>query len=393
MINCKVINGEAVAAQHRLLVMDCEIQRGKKRKPEQATPRIKWWRLKEDDLKVQFREKVLDKVRPVENVQEWWEETSTTILRVGQEVLGMTTGRRPPGDKETWWWNDKVQEVMLSPYLFAMIMDVLARGIKDLSPWCVLYADDIVLCGTGSEVVEKKLEEWRRAMEDRGLKINRTKTVYLGFGVDGNLDGGSDVDLQGQSLERVNTFEYLGATLAEDGDLDAEMTHRIQSGWRGWKRVSGILCDRRISLRVKGKVYKTVVRPAMMYGAETWAVKKAQEKKLDVAEMRMLRWMSGVTKLDRIRNERIRGTTKVGEISKKVQESRLKWYGHVLRREEEYVGKRVMAMEVPGKRRRGRPKRRWMDSIRNDLSEKELSREDTQDRAKWRSLMRNIDPT
>ena len=88
-----------------------------------------------------------------------------------------------------------------------------------------------------------------------------------------------------------------------------------------WKRISGILCDRRISLRVKGKVYKTVVRLAMMYGAETWAVKKAHEKKLDVAEMRMLRWMSGVTKMDRIRNERIRGTTKVGEISKKVQES------------------------------------------------------------------------
>ena len=56
-----------------------------------------------------------------------------------------------------------------------------------------------------------------------------------------------------------------------------------------WKRVSGILCDRIISLRVKGKVYKTVVRPAMMYGADTWAVKKAQEKKLDVAEMWMLR--------------------------------------------------------------------------------------------------------
>ena len=128
------------------------------------------------------------------------------------------------------------------------------------------------------------------------------------------------------------------------------LTYRIQSGWTNWKRVSGILCDRRISLRVKGKVYKTVVRPAMMmYGAETWEVKKAQEKKLDVAEMRMLRWMSGVTKLDRIRNERIRGTTKVGEISKKIQESRLKWYGHVLRRDDEYVGKRVMGMEVRGK--------------------------------------------
>ena len=74
--------------------------------------------------------------------------------------------------------------------------------------------------------------------------------------------------------------------------------------------------------------------------------------------------------MDRIRNERIRGTTKVGEISKKVQESRLKWYGHVSRREDEYVGKRVLGMEVPGKRRRGRPKRRWMDNIRNDLSER-----------------------
>ena len=71
--------------------------------------------------------------------------------------------------------------------------------------------------------------------------------------------------IQGENLERVNTFKYLGATLAENGDLDAEMTHRIQSGWKNWKRISRILCDRRISLRVKGKVYKRVVRPAMMY--------------------------------------------------------------------------------------------------------------------------------
>ena len=107
----------------------------------------------------------------------------------------------------------------------------------------------------------------------------------------------------------------------------------------------------------------------------------------------MLRWMSGVTKLDIHRNERIRGTTKVGEISKKVQESRLKWYGYVLRREDEYVGKRVMGMEVSGKIRRGRPTRRWLDNIKNDLSERELSGEDAQHRAKWRRLIRHIDPT
>ena len=56
----------------------------------------------------------------------------------------------------------------------------------------------------------------------------------------------------------MNTFKYIGVTLAENGDLDAEITHRIQSGWKNWKRVSGILCDRRISLRIKGKVHKTI---------------------------------------------------------------------------------------------------------------------------------------
>ena len=103
----------------------------------------------------------------------------------------------------------------------------------------------------------------------------------------------------------------------------------------------------------------------------------------------MLRWMCGVTKLDRIRNERIRGTTKAGEISEKQRESSLKWYGHVLRREEktdEYVGNRVMVMEVLMKRRRGIAKRRWLDNIKNDLSERELSGEDAHDRAKWRRL-------
>ena len=127
VINCKAINGEAVAAQHRVVVMNWEIQRCKKRKPEQAKPRIKWWRLREDNLKVQFREKVFDKVRPVESVQEWWKEMSTRILRVGQEVLGMTTGRRPPGDKETWWWNDKMQEVIKAKKVAKKIRETSRR--------------------------------------------------------------------------------------------------------------------------------------------------------------------------------------------------------------------------------------------------------------------------
>ena len=74
--------------------------------------------------------------------------------------------------------------------------------------------------------------------------------------------------------------------------------------------------------------------------------------------MRMLRWMCGVTRLDKIRYEIIRGTTKVGEITKKIQERRLKWYGHVMRREEHYVGRKAMEMKVQGRMKRGITKRR-----------------------------------
>ena len=68
-------------------------------------------------------------------------------------------------------------------------------------------------------------------------------------------------------------------------------------------------------MKIKGKVFRSVVISAMVYGAETWTLKRAQENKLDVAEMRMLRSMCGVTKFDKIIHERTRGTTKVGEFA------------------------------------------------------------------------------
>ena len=138
----------------------------------------------------------------------------------------------------------------------------------------MLFADDIVLSSTRRDHVERKLEEWRRAMEEPGLKISRMKTEYLGC----NEHQDEEIQLQGETAKKVKTFTYLGSTLAEDGELDSEVTHRVQSGWKNWKRVSGVLCDRRINVKIKGKVYKTVVRPALIYGAETMGVEEGTGK-------------------------------------------------------------------------------------------------------------------
>ncbi|KAK3574055.1 hypothetical protein QTP86_001330 [Hemibagrus guttatus] len=89
----------------------------------------------------------------------------------------------------------------------------------------------------------------------------------------------------------------------------------------------------KVEENIKGKVYRTVLRPAMLYGLETVSLRKRQESELEVAELKMLRFSLGVTRLDRIRNEYIRGTAHVGRLGDKVREARLRWFGHVQRRE------------------------------------------------------------
>ena len=140
--------------------------------------------------------------------------------------------------------------------------------------------------------------------------------------------------------------------------------------------------------RVKRKVYSSVVRPAMVYGLETAAVTKKQAEEMEVAEMKMWRFAMGVTRKDKIRNEYIRSTVKVERSGMKIREGRLRWYGHVMRRDQEHVGRKMMEMELPGKRRRGRPKRRFVDVVKEDMGEVGAKETDVEDRKIWRMMIR-----
>ena len=85
----------------------------------------------------------------------------------------------------------------------------------------------------------------------------------------------------------------------------------------------------------------------MVCGLEMVAVTKKQVEKMEVAEMKMLRFAMGVTRKGKIRNEHIRSTVKVERLGMKMREGRLRWYGHVMRRNQEYVGRKMMEMDLP----------------------------------------------
>ena len=99
-----------------------------------------------------------------------------------------------------------------------------------------------------------------------------------------------------------------------------------------------------------------------------------------------------MTRVDRIRNEYIRGTAHVRKLGEKVREARLRWFGHVLRRDIDYIGQRMLKMELPGRRRRGRPKRRYLDTVREDMRAVGLTEEDAGDRVRWKQMFCCGDP-
>ena len=89
--------------------------------------------------------------------------------------------------------------------------------------------------------------------------------------------------------------------MEESGSCEREVKKRVHAGWNGWRKVSGVICNKRLPARVKVKVYSSMVRPAMVYGLEIVVVTKKQVK-----EMKMLRFAMEVTRKDKIRNEYMR---------------------------------------------------------------------------------------
>src|SRR5215470_4611566 len=178
----------------------------------------------------------------------------------------------------------------LSPYLFTLVMDVLTGHLQDAIPKCMLFADDIVLIEESKEDVNGKLEVWREALESKGFRLSRSKTEYMECKFSKKqANNDMEVKIGEHIIPQVLKFRYLGSILQRDGEIDGDVTHRIQAGWTKWRNASGVLCDRKIPLKLKGKFYRTAVRPVMLYGSECWAVKGQQEHKMGVAEMRMLR--------------------------------------------------------------------------------------------------------
>ena len=194
--------------------------------------------------------------------------------------------------------------------------------------------------------------------------------------------------LNGEELKHVDHFKYLGSVIDKDGTIDKDVDLCVQAAWSSWRKLTGVLYDRKIPLRLKAKVYEAIIRPALTYGCECWAMKVTNKRKIATTEMRMLRGILGVSRREHMRNEDILRILHITPIDEVMRGGRLRWFGHVQRRDADNVTRRVMELAIPGARRRGWPKKTWHYQIKEDMMTVGVTEDVALDRNEWRRRTR-----
>ena len=127
------------------------------------------------------------------------------------------------------------------------------------------------------------------------------------------------------------------------------------------------------------------MRSIMLHGSDTWPIRKENVVALQRAEMRMVKWMCGIKLKDRFPSKELRERLGIDNIALVLQQNRLRWYGHVLRKDDDWV-KKCMEYEVEG----SRPKRTWKEVVREDCQARKLNKEDAVDHCKWRKVIKEV---
>ncbi|XP_065675618.1 uncharacterized protein LOC136091834 [Hydra vulgaris] len=131
----------------------------------------------------------------------------------------------------------------------------------------------------------------------------------------------------------------------------------------------------------------------MFYGSETWAMKVDDVQRLERTERMMIRWMCGVTLKDKKSSDDLRKRLGIVSVSDRVRQGRLRWFGHVERKDADDWLTACRKLKVSGEKGRGRNRKTWKECVLDDMKKLHLRKEDVQDRVYWRNcIMRNVQP-
>ena len=125
--------------------------------------------------------------------------------------------------------------------------------------------------------------------------------------------------------------------------------HRMNEGYIAWGTLKSVLSNRGLGIEAKKCPYELVILPTALYGAEAWGIRSAESRKVNVLEMKCLRSLVGVSRMDRVRNEEVRRRAGIKmELASRADQKVLRWFGHVERMDDYRMARRVLLAEVSG---------------------------------------------
>ena len=249
--------------------------------------------------------------------------------------------------QQEWWWEKELQGCeggknglrqgsLFSPLLFIAVLDLISRKtvVNDATKK-LLYADDLALVTNGKQELQETMEEWNgvfyQTRAETGPREDGSAAHRPPEGRAGHRAGKTDT-------ESTDSFVYLGGAVCGDGKTEREVRRRVQAGANAWRAVEGVMADRRISKRLKGKVMSPCVTPACLYGTETMALTELQQHRLQVCENNWVRKIARVTRADRRRMVELGEETGVQwSLTERLMRSILQWAGPRFVRENCYV--------------------------------------------------------
>ena len=196
--------------------------------------------------------------------------------------------------------------------------------------------------------------------EKVSLKLNIQKTKIMASGPI------TSWKIDGETVETVSDFIFLGSKVTADGDCSHEIKRCLLLGRKVMTNLDSILKSRDITFPTKVRLVKAMVFPVVMYGYESWTVKKAECQRIDAFELWCWRRLLRVPWTVRRSNQSILKISPGCSLEGLMLKLKLQYFGHLMRRVDS-LEKTLMLGEIGGRKRRGQQRMRWLDGITNSM--------------------------
>ncbi len=195
------------------------------------------------------------------------------------------------------------------------------------------YADDNVIAAHSAEDLQGILNAFAKAYRALGLKLNIKKTQVLHQSPPNQLAIQPNIKVDNTTLEYVDHFPYLGSILSSKADIDSEVNHRLSCASGAYARLRRrVFKDRDLSTQTKLLVYRAVVLPTLLYGAESWTTYSRHLRAMEQYHQRSLRKILRISWKDRRTNISILEEANMTSITTTIMQYQLRWTGHVIQK-------------------------------------------------------------